>query len=203
MSDEPMIMEVLYIDSRRNLPHNDQIREIFRQELRKKFEMDLPEAVERIWEIPDLALKAPFGPYVELLVESRELFIEGHFYSCVAMCGIVGERIIKDLRASVLNKKGDQVQSPDSAAFNQSERIDISRIARFLKKAGILSDEAAEAANNLRQLRNSYAHARGEKPEVDAIKAIKWLHTLIEGTVSVFKDFEIKDGALVRKTNTY
>jgi len=105
-------------------------------------------------------------------------------------CGIVGERIIKDeLRAAVLIKKGNQVRSPDSTAFDQFERLDVSSIARFLNKAELLSDRAFKAADSLGQLRNSYVHARGKDPKEDAISAIKMLHMLIEDTVSIFKDF--------------
>ena len=203
MSDKPQFQEILYIDFRPNIPDNDQTREEIRQDLRRRFENKLSEAVERIWKLPNIALKYPGGIYIDLLLEARDLFLYGYFYSCVAMCGIVGERIIKDeLRASVLIKKGDQVQYPESTAFDQFERVDVSSIAGFLNKAEILSDDAAKAAKDLGELRNSYAHARGKNPEADAIKAIKLLHTLIDGTVSVFKDFEIKDGALVRKANT-
>ena len=166
----------------------------------QEFERSLPDAVERIWKLPPFALKPPFGIYSDLLVEARNLFLAGYFYSCVAMCGIVGERIIKDtLRASVLVKKGDKIQSPESKAFDQFERVDVSGIARFLNSAGILSDEAAKAAKDLGELRNSYAHARGENPEADAVNAIKLLHALIDDTVSVFKDHEIKEGVFVRK----
>ncbi len=186
-----------------NQPRNDQTRKLFRKFLSREFERNLPDAVERIWELPPFALKPPFGIYSDLLVEARNLFLDGYFYSCVAMCGIVGERIIKDkLRASVLVKKGDQVQSPESTAFDQFERVDVSSIARFLNSADILSDEAAKAAKDLGELRNSYAHARGENLEADAINAIKLLHTLIEDTVSVFKDHEIKDGVFIRKAVT-
>jgi hypothetical protein len=153
-------------------------------------------------EIPYLMLKAPFGPYLELLIEARGLFLDGYFYSCVAMCGIVCERIIKDeLRASVLIKKGDQVQSPGSTAFDQFERVDVSSIVRFLNEAGILSDKSACAAKKLIELRNDYAHARGKDRENHAKEAIKQLHALIEDTVSLFKDFEIKTVHSLGKTD--
>jgi hypothetical protein len=69
-----------------------------------------------------------------------------------------------------------------------------------LKEAGLLSAEAAKAADSLGQLRNQYAHARGQSPQPDALKAVKLLHILVEDTVSVFKEFEIKDRTFVRKT---
>jgi len=193
-------LEVLYIDYH-SKPRNDQAREEIRQYLRHRFEGKLPEAVERIWDLPKLVLKNPSEIYTELLIEAFDLYLDGYFYSCVAMCGIVGERIIKDeLRAAVLIKKGNQVGSPDSTAFDQFERLDVSSIARFLNKAELLSDKAFKAADSLGQLRNSYVHARGKDPKADAISAIKMLHTLIEDTVSIFKDFvELKGGTLVKK----
>ena len=170
--------------------------------LRQRFEEHLPEAVERIWELPPIILKEPFGDYMDLLLESRSLFLMGHFYSCVAMCGIVGERLVKDvLRASVLVQKEGKTQPPPDVALDQLERVEVSGIVRFLEKAELLDAKAAKAAADLGKLRNQYAHARGKNPRSEALEAIKLLHLLAEGTVSVFKDFEIKEGALVRKVN--
>ena len=145
-------------------------------------------------------LMPPSGEHVSLLIEARELFLWGHFYSCVAMCGVVGERLAKDvMRASVLVEREGHAHRPKEAAFDQLERVEVSGIVRFLKDAELLSDEAAKACGELGILRNRYAHARGKDPEKDAIEAIRQLHTLVEGTVSLFKDFEIRNGALVRK----
>lgn len=199
VTEQPQHMNV-FLDLLPNQPKNDQARENFRQMLRQRFEEGLPQAVERVWDLPPIILKEPFGDYVALLLEARELFVSGHFYSCVAMCGIVGERLVKDiLRASLLVEKDGHAQRPKDVAFDQLERVEVSGMVRFLKEADLLSDDAAKAADKLGQLRNGYAHARGKDPQRDAIEAIKLLHTLVEGTVSVFKDFEIKDGAFVRK----
>jgi hypothetical protein len=116
------------------------------------------------------------------------------------MCGIVGERIINDaFRISVLVKSGNSMKTPSERAFDQIEHVEISGLIRFLKEAEIISDDAAKAAIDLGQLRNKYAHARGQSPKDDALKAIKLLHALIEDTVSILKDFEIKEGVLVAK----
>jgi hypothetical protein len=184
-----------------NTPKTERTREDFGNILRQKFEQRLPEAVERIWELPPLILQEPFGDYVSLLVEARELFIAGRFYSCVAMCGIVGERLVKDIfRASVLVYKAGNATRPPEEAFDQLEHVEVNGIIRFLNKADLLGDSAQKAAQGLGELRNKYAHARGKDPHTDATRAIALLHTLVEGTVSIFKDFEITDKGLARKT---
>lgn len=167
--------------------------------LRQRFEEALEDSVDRGWELPPIIVQ-PSGEYLELLLESRELYVAGRFYSCVAMCGIVGERLIKDvLRASMLVQKDGKPQVPSVTALDQFERVDVNGIVRFLKEVGLLSVEATKAAEKLGQLRNQYAHARGRKPQSDALEAIKLLHIVVESTVSIFKEYDIKDGAFVRK----
>jgi hypothetical protein len=191
----------VFLDVTPNTPKTDRTKEDFGNMLRQKFEQRLPGAVERIWELPPVISQKPFEEYVSLLVEARELFIAGHFYSCVAMCGIVGERLLKDmLRSSVLIGKGGNATRPPDEAFDQLERVEVNGISRFLNKAALLNDDAQKAAQSLGELRNIYAHARGKDPHTDAVKAIRLLHTLVEGTVSIFKDFEITDKGLARKS---
>ena len=102
MSDQGEYLEV-FLDVLPDNPKNDQMRENFKDILREKFDNALSDAVERIWELPPIVLQKRPREYVGLLVEARDLFIAGHFYSCVAMCGIVGERLIKGtFRTSLL-----------------------------------------------------------------------------------------------------
>jgi hypothetical protein len=118
------------------------------------------------------------------------------------MCGIVGERLLKDMfRASILIQKAGQLTIPASAALDQLERTGARAIAEFLSECGLLGDAAQQAAEKLQTLRNRYAHASGSNPQEDAISAIKFLHCIVEGTVSVFKDFELRNGKLVQRAN--
>lgn len=95
-----------YLDVRPKSPHTEKTRAEFRQGLTQRFEKNLPDAIERIWDLPCLTIPSVSNPYADLLIEARQLFEDGYFYSCVAMCGIVGERLIKDLlRSSVLIEK--------------------------------------------------------------------------------------------------
>ena len=186
----------VYVDATPNLPKNDQTTADVANMLRQTFEQGLPEAVERKWQLPFLLLQRPDDNYLALLIESRELFVAGYFYSCVALCGIVGERLTKDLlRASVHVQGADgKVLRPASEAFDQLERVDASALVRFLKAAGLIDDACKKAALDLGELRNKYAHARVKGQPQDAAAAIGLLQTLVEATVSVFRDFELKPG---------
>jgi len=195
------LLATVYIDLLSNQPKNEHTREQARQSLQNRFGLRLTDAVERLWDLPPVILQRPNDEYVSLLVEARELFTMGYFYSCVAMCGIVGEKLVKDmLRESTLVSIDGTAERPSEEAFDQFERADVSAIVRFLNKAKLLTDEAKKAAEDLVGLRNQYAHARGKNPQRDALEAIKNLHVLLEGTVSILKDYQIVDGKFVPHT---
>lgn len=199
MTDSSSTVKV-FMDLLPNQPRNDQSREQFQSMLLQRLEERLQSSVERIWDLPPIILKYPQKEYVDLLVEARDLYVEGNYYSCVAMCGIVGERIIKDvLRTSVRIEKDRMIAVPQDNAFDQLEHVEVGGMIQFLKEAEILAVDGAKAAVKLIKQRNRYAHARGKKPEHDALKAIKLLHLLVEDTVSMFKDYELKKGKFVRK----
>jgi hypothetical protein len=190
----------VYLDVTSNRPQNETALKEEQELLLHRFQQRLPDAAKRKFELPPIILRNPSDPYLSLLTEARELFVVGYFYACVAMCGIVCERLVKDaLRASLLVFNDGQVKSPSEDAFKQFENVDMSRLLGFLEKASVLDDASTKAARKLSDLRNAYAHARGSNPQKDAISAIKHLHQVVEGTISVFKEYELKDGAFVKK----
>jgi hypothetical protein len=200
MSDQ---FKKVFLDLLPNQPKDDQTRESNRRMLRAQFEGQLADNVERMWELPPIILNQASGRYRDLLLEARDLFIAGYFYSCVAMCGIIGERLVKDMfRASVFLQKNGQITRPMDAAFDDLDYLGARNLVEFLGKCAILEDDAQKAALKLQTLRNRYAHAKGKKPEADAINAIKLLHVIVEGTISVFKECEIKNGAFEFKSKT-
>jgi hypothetical protein len=193
-----------FVDFLPNQPKTDETRGFFRKLLRERLEQRLSDSVERMWELPPMAVKVPpqkegeppqLGVYCELLVEARQLFVDGRFYACVAMCGIVGERLVKDLlRTAVLVEKAGETHRPSDAAFDQLEYVEVSGLTRFLKESGLLSGEAMKATLALGTLRNKYAHARGKNPPADAIEALKLLDALIADTVAVWKNLPQPEG---------
>ena len=94
----------------------------------------------------------------------------------------------------------DDLLGPVFGAKRQSRLLNGGQeLLGFLEKASVLDDASTKAARKLSDLRNAYAHARGSNPQKDAISAIKHLHQVVEGTISVFKEYELKDGAFVKK----
>lgn len=99
-------------------------------------------------------------------------------------------------------RRGADPEVPSEAAFDQLERVEVGGLVRFCKEAGLLCAGSARAAADLGELRNKYAHARGKQPKEDALAAIKLLHAIVEDTVSVFKEYDIKDGAFVKRVQS-
>jgi hypothetical protein len=153
VADKKELMDV-FLDLLPNQPKDDKTRDNFRQMLLARFNERLPHAVDRVWELPPIILKEPQGEYVALLLEARELYLAGYFYSCVAMCGIVGERLVKDaFRAAVRIEIDGQLLTPSEKAFDQFERAEVSAVIRFLRESGLLGAEPAKVAEGLVTLR--------------------------------------------------
>lgn len=172
-------------------------------ELLSRFKLKVSDIVGRSWQLPSLAVQKGNDEYLELLTEARELYRSGHFYSCVAMSGIVAERLVKDLlRQTIMVSKdeGDPVK-PTDTALDQLERVDMSSLVRFCKETGLIDPETSSAVTALYELRNKYAHGRGKGAAKDSLIAIGLVHQLVEATVSIKSDFEFIDGRLLQRKN--
>ena len=136
---------------------------------------------ERRTQLPPLLIEA--GPYCNLLREARDVFVDGHFYACVAMCGISFERFQRDKA------------KPHGAT--QEHRM--SQIRKILQENNILSPETLVLCKSMADLRNEYAHGHGPKPKDDALKALQWMHSFINNETNLMRDYVIVDGVLSRK----
>ena len=168
--------------------------------LRKELEQDLDNRISRYKELPAIMIriKDKKEEYVKILHEARRLYVEGKFYSCVAMCGVTSERIAKDILKRIILVKKVNKATP-SKFFNQLDRIPMEIVRELVIAAGAVDSSLRNAFMQLAHLRDKYVHARQIASQKDAQKAIKYLHKIIEGTVSVFKEYKIQKGKLVRK----
>ncbi|GEM_PF-3174367 len=116
------------------------------------------------------------------------------------MCGITAERIAKELlRTNLLMREKEKWIFPSDEQAAVLDKIEMNNIRELLIKSEVIDNNLRKPFQNLSELRNKYAHAAGEKPKEDAKLSINYLHQIIEGTVSVFKNHEIKKGKLVLK----
>lgn len=134
---------------------------------------------ERVFQLPPLLIEG--GPYCQLVREARDVFVNGHFYACVAMCGISLERFQRDKVA------------PFGAAQKKIEEV-----IRILQKNRVLLPETIDLCKKMVKLRNKYAHGRGANPKEDALKALTWMHSFIDNETSLMRHYAIVDGILYR-----
>jgi hypothetical protein len=148
---------------------------------KKLEELGTKEKYERLSKLPPILIEN--GPYCGLLREARDVFVDGHFYACVAMCGISFERFQRD-RAKV---------------YGATKKDKMWQVREILKNNNALSPETLNFCENMANLRNEYAHGTGLKPKEDSLKSLGWMHSFIEKETDLMRDYIIIDGMLHRK----
>ncbi|MCX5633608.1 MAG: hypothetical protein NTW93_08055 [Phycisphaerae bacterium] len=136
---------------------------------------------ERLSQLPPLLIDA--GPYCNLLKEARDVFVDGHFYACVAMCGISFERFQRD----------------KAKPYGATRKHKMPRIRKILQENKVLKVETLALCKKMAKLRNDYAHGDGPNPKEDALKALQWMHSFIDNETNLMRDYIIVDGVLSRK----
>lgn len=174
------------------------LKKTLARSMHENIDLNIDKMVDRYAFLP--ALTVHHGEYCKLLSQARDLFVWGYFYSCVTMYGIVAERIVKNIFSrTLLVVRGAKITVPNQKAKKDLESFGVKEICEFLIDSGVLDEDLRSPLKTLGELRNKYAHAGGKKPEEDARKSIKHLHSIVEGTVSVFREFAVQHGKLVRK----
>jgi len=135
---------------------------------------------ERLSQLPPLLIEV--GPYCKLLREARAAFVDGHFYACVAMCGISFERFQRD----------------KARPYGATRRHKMHKVRRILKENSILKDETLKLCEKMAKLRNDYAHGDGLQPKEDALKALSWMHSFIDNETNLMRHYIVVDGILHR-----
>ncbi len=136
---------------------------------------------ERLSQLPPLLIEV--GSYCELLREARDVFVDGHFYACVAMCGISFERFQRD----------------KAKPYGATRRHKMPRVRKILQENKVLKVETLALCKKMAKLRNDYAHGHGLEPKEDALKALQWMHSFIDNETNLMRDYVIVDGVLSRK----
>lgn len=153
--------------------------------LRQKFEKDLDDMINRYKQLP--AIMVYSGEYKDLLIEARQLYIEGFFYSCIVMSGGTAEKIAKELlRKTILFKNKNGVSILNEKTVKYLEKIEMNIVRELLIKSEIIDESLRTPFQKLAELRNNYVHGSDKEPQEDSKKAFEYLHEIVENTVSIF-----------------
>ncbi len=136
---------------------------------------------ERLSQLPPLLIEV--GPYCKLLMEARDVFVDGHFHACVAMCGISLERFQRD----------------KAKPYGATRRHKIWQVRDMLKKNRVFKAGTLTLCEKMAELRNDYAHGDGLDPKEDALKSLTWMHSFIDNETNLMRNYLIVNGILSRK----
>jgi hypothetical protein len=135
---------------------------------------------ERLSQLPPLLIEV--GPYCGLIREARDVFVDGHFYACVAMCGISLERFQRD----------------KAEPYGAKREHKMEKVRSILQQNKVLSPSTMTLCKRMAKLRNEYAHGNGLNPKENALKSLAWTHSFIDNETNLMRDYTIVDGILHR-----
>lgn len=136
--------------------------------------------LERLSQLPPLLIDD--GTYCRLIREARDVFVDGHYYACVAMCGISFEKFQRD----------------KAAPYGATRKDKMWKVRSMLEKNKVLSAKTFSLCKDMADLRDDYAHGYGLNPKEDALKSLTWTHSFIDNETNLMRDYIIVDGILNR-----
>lgn len=137
--------------------------------------------IERLSQLPPLLIEE--GAYCGLIREARDVFVDGHFYACVSMCGISFERFQRD-KASL---------------YGATRKHKMFQVRNMLRQNEALLPETLDLCKRMADLRNDYTHGNGLNRKEDALKSLTWMHSFIDKETNLMRGYVIMNGILIRK----
>lgn len=124
-------------------------------EFKKYFDAKLNEIVNRSISIENLNIIKNVA-FFDLVSEARSLYVEGFYYSTVALCGVIGENICRTIVESAeitINQKKLENKKP-------LIKLDFSALNKILIGLNLISQNSYLNLENIRKLRNDYVHGK-------------------------------------------
>lgn len=144
----------MYIDFHKynyELVPNEQIenyknrdKESYKSLLKKWFEENLDQIVERKWEIEETHYLKNISDFIKLVREGEQLFEFGFYTGCISLVGVASEDFCRYLSV--------QLGKPEYESQSQFNRLN------NLKSDGLISDSTHTLLDNIRQIRNDCLH---------------------------------------------
>ena len=132
--------------------------------------------------------------FLPLLLETRQTYIDGHFFSCIASAVTTADRICIRLTQRHSWPSEDQKKML-ARTFGQK--------LQPLRAKNVITEHQKNLLNKMNQIRIRHLHPRKSPSSLttkrDALAAVRLLHEFLEGTFSVFRDYMIENGKLMPK----
>ena len=125
------------------------------KEFKKYFDTKLNEVVSRSISVENLNVIKNIT-FFDLVSEARSLYIEGFYYSTVALCGVIGENICRTIVESAeitINQKKLENKKP-------LIRLEFSALNKILIGLNLISQNSYRNLEIIRKLRNDYVHGK-------------------------------------------
>ena len=169
----------------------------YKKYLSKRFRKDLPTILERTKKLSNIRTTNT-NPCLNLLLESREAYTKGLFYSTIAMAGISAERYAIEISTKIVFKSSNKEISLEDLfeRLSQSQRI------KILSELGLIGSEIKNELNEINKIRNKYIHPKriGDL-EKDALIIVNRMAKILE--IEFNENYYIKEGKLVPKAKKW
>lgn len=149
------------------------------KKFKKYFDAKLNEVVSRSISVENLNVIKNIA-FFDLVSEARSLYIEGFYYSTVALCGVIGENICRTVVESAevtINQKKLENKKP-------LIKLDFSALNKILIGLNLISQNSYRNLEIIRKLRNEYVHGKTlsniTNAKKDAKKSINCIITILK-----------------------
>jgi len=129
------------------------------------------------------------GPFLNFYMEARDLYREGFFHSCIAMCRITAEKMCETL-----------VDVADITADDKTRLLNLRfyDLVWVMLKLNIIHPDIFTELNDIRKIGNNYVHPKESiNPSIDSENVINSLGKLINRTSDILNQYDIIQGKLI------
>lgn len=133
--------------------------------------------------------------FLPLLLEARQTYIDGYFFSSIATAVTTVDRICIRLSEHYELPKSFREWLLKETLGNKFDR---------LRAKGVLTEKQAELVREINEIRKRHLHPKKTISALtlkrDVFRSILLLHQLLEGTFSVYRDHTLLQGRIVPKS---
>src|SRR5436853_1635350 len=160
----------------------------------EQFRRTAIDRVKRHLRLPTL-LVHPDDEFLSLLLEARETYIDGYFFSCIASAATTADRICNLLAQRYRLPLRLQKWVLGETLGNKIYK---------LCKEGVINKRQLEVLLKINRIRVRHLHPKSKLSKLtlkrDALAALTLLHELLESTFSVYTDHTFDQGRMVPKS---